>query len=415
MRRLISIAMQRDKPPAVQRTRTVRPIPTVLLACLIPLLSGCIGDRKSHFADPNTTKFRLSLTPLPDDPDARVLSLTGGPDSFWRELHAAKQPNARVAELTLRLVDPATGEPSPHKILGVRRLERRRLLFVPSFPLSRETGYHAEFFGRWPNGSGESSIRMTKGVSFNLGRKAPRPSIVAIHPSASHLPANQLKFYLRFSSPMKQGDVFKHLNLLDETTGTEVPEPFRKLELWSPDGKRFTLWIHPGRQKTGVNLNEEIGPVLRAGHRYSLIVSGNWESAEGVPLGREIRKRFRSTAAIHTRIDVSTWTLKTPSAGTRAPIRIRFPAPLDWALLQERLKVIGPTGKTIEGIVTTSSGETNWTFTPKPNWTAGEYQLEIDTVLEDLAGNNLRQPFEVDLAEPRGDIADVQRIPFSVR
>jgi hypothetical protein len=43
--------------------------------------------------------------------------------------------------------------------------------------------------------------------------------------------------------------------------------------------------------------------------------------------------------------------------------------------------------------------ERRWTFTPDTVWRRGRYQLIIQTTLEDLAGNNIGKPFEVDLFE----------------
>ena len=66
---------------------------------------------------------------------------------------------------------------------------------------------------------------------------------------------------------MRQG-VFLEFCKLRASHGREDDDgPFRETELWSEDGRRLTLWLHPGRQKTGVNLNTEIGPVLDPGTR----------------------------------------------------------------------------------------------------------------------------------------------------
>src|SRR4051812_2774418 len=88
------------------------------------------------------------------------------------------------------------------------------------------------------------------------------PRLEAIYPSGALLPANHLKFYLHFSAPMREGVFLDYCRLLDEH-GAPVAEPFRETELWSDDHRRLTLWLHPGRQKTGVNLNDDFGPVLK--------------------------------------------------------------------------------------------------------------------------------------------------------
>ena len=74
---------------------------------------------------------------------------------------------------------------------------------------------------------------------------------------------------------MEQGEIFWHFRLTDLATGIPVEEPFRETELWSDDGKRLTLWLHPGRQKTGVNLNMDLGPVLEPRRRYALEIAAD--------------------------------------------------------------------------------------------------------------------------------------------
>jgi hypothetical protein len=41
-----------------------------------------------------------------------------------------------------------------------------------------------------------------------------------------------------------------------------------------------------------------------------------------------------------------------------------------------------------------------WELTPSRPWPAGRYAIVVDPVLEDLAGNNLRRPFDREAAAP---------------
>ena len=50
------------------------------------------------------------------------------------------------------------------------------------------------------------------------------------------------------------------------------------------------------------------------------------------------------------------------------------------------------------------AAETQWRFTPRDPWTAGDYDLVALAFLEDLAGNRIGRPFEVDNFE-RTDIS----------
>lgn len=229
--------------------------------------------------------------------------------------------------------------------------------------------------------------------------KPASPRIAAIHPSSHILPANHLKFYIHFSEPMRQGVFLDHCRLLDDQ-GREIHEPFRETELWSEDGRRLTLWLHPGRQKTGVNLNTEFGPVLVQGRRYTLVISGAWPSADGVRCDHDAQKAFFVGPRESLQLSVKSWRITPPPAGSRKPLLIRFPAPLDHALLQRCLRVVGEDGKTIAGTASTTDSERAWGLTPAQPWRNQKYRVLADAILEDLAGNSLARPFEVNLQDP---------------
>lgn len=224
----------------------------------------------------------------------------------------------------------------------------------------------------------------------------PAPQVARIYPSGNLLPANHLKFYLHFSEPMQQGVFLQHCKVVDDRD-TDVPEPFRETELWSEDGLRLTLWLHPGRQKTGVNLNTELGPVLQPGRRYKLVVSRAWTSEKGMPLAANIEKTFSVTERVVRQLDVAEWKVEPPRMGSLQPLRITFPAPLDHALLQRCLTLKNASGETISGHIQTAQSEQTWTFTPSAPWPSSSCTLHVQSILEDLAGNSLARPFEVDL------------------
>jgi hypothetical protein len=248
--------------------------------------------------------------------------------------------------------------------------------------------------------------------TLSLPCAAAVPRLIQIFPSGSELPANHLKFYLEFSEPMREGVFLEHCRLLDER-GAEVNDPFRETELWSDDRRRLTLWLHPGRQKTGVNLNVDFGPVLQPGRSYTLVVSGRWPSAAGVPLGHETQKTFRAGARATSRLEANEWKIAPPRSASTDPLEVRFPAPLDHALLGRCLRVLDVQGVQIEGSAVISDGETRWTFTPREPWQNKGYRLAVETILEDLAGNSLARPFEVDLdGPPRRSVSGVIELAF---
>ena len=73
------------------------------------------------------------------------------------------------------------------------------------------------------------------------------------------------------------------------------------------------------------------------------------------------------------------------------PLVIDFPEPLDYALLHRLLSV-----ESVPGKIDIAREETEWRFTPLHPWKSGAYRIVIPTTLEDLAGNHVGRPFDVD-------------------
>jgi hypothetical protein len=256
-------------------------------------------------------------------------------------------------------------------------------------------------------------LLLSGGTGLSAADVPATPRVEAIYPNASTLPANHLKFYIHFSEPMQRGVFLDHCKLLDDHGRVIQNEPFRETELWSEDGKRLTLWFHPGRQKTGVNLNVEVGQVLTPGLRYTLLVSGKWLSMEGVACGKDTEKTFFAGPRETKQLDVKDWTVNTPPAGSRRPVEVRFPSPLDHALLMRCLQVVGEDGKSIAGTISITDSERTWRFTPAQAWTGEAYRVTVSTILEDLAGNSLARPFEVDLdGKPPVKVPATIELPF---
>lgn len=259
------------------------------------------------------------------------------------------------------------------------------VLFAATLPLVLGETYRVEVQsadGRWST----HQLRYERPA-------APSP-VVSISPVPTVLPANALKLYLHFSQPMEQG-VFLDRITLHRQDGTVVHGAFRETELWSPDGRRLTLWLHPGRQKTGVNLNQDEGPVLQENTQHTLKVSAIWRSTAGVPLGKEAVFALTAGAVDHTSPDPRHWQIMPPKAGTRDPLIVTFNEPLDPAMLLSALKVKS-NAVGIAGSGTVAPDALSWSFTPASAWPSGAALIEIDPLLEDLAGNNLLGPFEVD-------------------
>lgn len=299
---------------------------------------------------------------------------------------------------------------------GRYTVENGRLRFAPRYPLEPGVVYRAVYRSS-PSSTGKDASTSTADFEIAAPQESKPTELTAIYPSSRRLPENQLKFYLHFSAPMSRGEAYEHLRLLD-AKGRPIELPFLELgeELWDRDGKRFTLFFDPGRIKRGLKPREEVGPAIEEGKSYTLVVDAGWRDAAGRPLAAEVRKRFDVVAPDETPPDAAKWKLAAPAAGGREPLAVEFPEPLDHALAA-RLLSIERAGQPVEGEIAIGEQETRWSFTPRDPWRQGSYQLVAGKELEDLAGNSLARPFEVDELRPvtKEVAAEFVRVPFEVK
>jgi hypothetical protein len=304
-------------------------------------------------------------------------------------------------------------------MLGSYRVEKGALRFEPRFPLVPGVSYRAVLhLDRLPVRAADSGTTLETVLMIPKPKPA-APTVVAhVYPSKDELPENQLKFYLHFSAPMSRGEAYERIHLLGPD-GKEDPRAFLQLpqELWDGEHKRFTLFLDPGRIKRGLKPREDLGPVLEAGKRYTLVIDRRWSDGEGHPLKETYRKTFRVLPPDETQPDPKTWKIEPPAAGTKAPLVMTSPKSLDHALLRRMLWVIDERGEKVPGDVEVTRAETCWRFTPTVPWKAGRYQLVADTLLEDLAGNSIARPFEDDERHPiaRSRKTETVQVPFEVR
>lgn len=343
------------------------------------------------------TMLLVAALPSEEDRATAGVSVRLAPDGSNVVLvtPAAKAPDLKVSAL---LGSKAVA------ILGEVSRTDRELTFAPAVPFLRGQTYRAE----WIN-----AFHVSQQTDFRLQPESSQSPTVQMQPQAV-LPVNALKFYLHFSEPMEQGIFLERLRLLDGD-GKEVVGPFRETELWSPDGKRLTVWFHPGRQKTGVNLNTDEGPVLRENMRHTLVIAGTWRSAKGVALDKDVRFDFQAGQADHAQPNMKRWQITAPKSGTRQPLVVRFDEPLDTAVLVGALCVRSGESEVALSEAQASPDGLQWTATPQQPWQSGTLQLHAESTLEDLAGNSLEKLFEVDVSETVSAAPVIVRRDFEVR
>jgi hypothetical protein len=280
--------------------------------------------------------------------------------------------------------------PDQPPMLGDYTLAGDRARFTPMFPLDPGRQYHV-----WFAPAGGTPITATVGIPAT--HTAPTTTVAQVYPSGDVIPENQLRLYIHFSAPMGMKGGLDYVHLLDDQ-GKEVKDPFLPLdaEFWNDDRTRYTVFFDPGRQKRGIPVIEEMGRSLTEGKMYTLVVDTAWRDGNGLPLKQEHRRTFRVGPPDERPLDHAAWQIQAPAAGTRAPLTIAFPEPLDHGLLLRAVGVQGPGGTPLGGEVLVGPGELTWSFTPRESWKAGGHHIVAFGMLEDLAGNRIGRAFEVD-------------------
>lgn len=303
-------------------------------------------------------------------------------------------------------------------MLGDYKVQGKELRFEAQFPLQLGVKYQVVLDPSRLPFPPEKADRITRVVLIPKPKRDKPTEITNVFPSGNQIPENQLKFYIHFSRPMSQGVAYEHIQLVNEQ-GKPIERGFLELpeELWTTDFQRFTLFIDPGRIKRGLRPREELGPVFEEGKKYTLIIDRNWPDAEGNPLGKTFRKAITVAGPDDHQPDPKKWKVEAPKADTTQPLLVKFPEPLDEAMLNRVVWVIDDRGETVQGTIAVKEQETHWLFTPARPWRAGSYNLVAETILEDLAGNSIARPFEVDIfrkietnVEP-----ETVKVPFAVK
>jgi hypothetical protein len=334
-----------------------------------------------------------------------AIEATGLPRAELIKLSRAREARATFTKLLAVYVQQEPVARDLPALAGAWEVVDSSLRFTPRFPLSAGMRYRAilrpEALVEQQAGAVAATHKAEPPITLEIvvpNEPVGEPTeVLQVYPTAGAIPENNLRFYIHFSDSMGRGGAYSHLRLLNDK-GESIPDAFLEIgeELWDPRAKRMTLLIDPGRIKKGVQPREELGPVLESGHDYTLVIERAWRDAGGRPLKAEHRKSFRAVAAVEVAIDPATWKIARPAAGSLDPLVIRFPSPLDRALLERTLSIATVNGRSVAGRVAIADEERRWEFHPQAAWNAGRFQLLIDVALEDLAGNRIGKPFEVD-------------------
>jgi hypothetical protein len=274
-----------------------------------------------------------------------------------------------------------------------------------------------------------STIPLTPGLSYDIWNRQMQlarlnvpypngqlaPVLTSIYPETDTVPENLLKFYFLFSKPMRTGQSLDQIYLLDKKNDT-MRNVFLNLqpELWDTSGKILTVWIDPGRIKRDLVLNKKLGNPLAQNSHYKLIVSNTWKDTQGLALTKTYVKSFIVGAADHEVPDIQKWILSLPKSSTKHTLIINAKETLDHLLFAESIRIVDWNNKEINGKVVIRNDRI-WEFTPSQPWLAGNYRLQVNARLEDLAANNLNKVFDRDIRKEKGRDDEVVNRAFEIR
>ena len=353
--------------------------------CAVALLVACVAERSafepglSFGADPGEPGFgeltigRLSSPEVDDgtSPPAEALHVwTGGHEVGEGCRLPVEQP----------------------RVLGKLVREDREVRFEPRFPWVAGLEYTAclEVGG----GRAPRTLRF----ALPAAEPAGAPRVAALLPDVEVIPANQLRFYVRFSEPMRPRDLAGKVRLLDGE-GRPLVEPFVEIPhgLWDRDRRRLTLIVHPGRLKQGVGPRQALGPVFVPGASVTLEVAATLLSAAGVELEGPVSRSYRVGEPDRELPDPSGWRLEAP-ASTAGAVVLTFDEPMDGELVRSAVVVLRG-DEPVAGEASVSPDGRVWAFAPATPWERTRYRIEVQRTVEDLAGNTVDRPFDLETAD----------------
>lgn len=279
-------------------------------------------------------------------------------------------------------------------IAGRYSMAGRTITFVPTFDFIEGQSYTVKVRRNnapddKTNDAANNDAHLINDFTIERSVEKVAPEIVAIFPSGKVIPENTLRFYIHFSTPMKPHVSHDYIKLVDAAGKSDTAAFMAfKQELWSEDRKRLTLLMDPGRIKRGVAQNLTLGPALREGSSYSIVVDEGWPTANGADSLPGHESAFTVSKALRTLPDPAQWKIALPGKRTGDPLVIEFERPYDHELLLRGISVRDGDGKPVLGEVTVENHEHTWRFDPDDKWAHSQIQIAINTQLEDVAGNN---------------------------
>lgn len=387
-----------------------------ILLFVVIIAVGLIQISENSMARSSIPKTHPTLRFVPENSEngSSRVELIGLDEKILSKLEAIDLDFETFASLfaIFTVTDESIQTTESRPVIGEYSFGFESLQFMPRYPFEPSVSYQARadlveintLLGK-QSGFGNSEVLK---LTFSLPTTISQTNTVisSIYPTSDVLPENLLRFYVYFSEPMRRGEAYDHMYILDPN-GDIVERPFLLIgrELWNPSMTRLTVMLDPGRIKRDMSPNLQAGLPLQSGINYQFVIDENWQDANGNPLVASYKKDFQVVAADFDSPHIESWEVLEPSGNTKEPLVVRFPESMDFALLNRFLSVHyvddsqDVSNVEIKGVIEIAAGEKEWRFSPVTPWLTGHYQLIVDTRLEDVAGNSLKRAFDTDLQD----------------
>lgn len=216
------------------------------------------------------------------------------------------------------------------------------------------------------------------------------PEVAGFDPSSNLLPENLLRVHIRFTEPMREGEFSNYIEVVHTDTGKQIPLVFFDsfYELWNQDRTRLTLLVDPGRVKTGLTANADLGRAFIAGEQYSVNVKPGWLSMGGVAVEKEYSHGFIAIPQMRTAINPDNWNVYTQGKS----IHIDFHRVIDIHSLNAHMILVDAEGETITGqwwgLNNSKTAQFTYSGNNQPD------RIVVRNRFEDAAGNTVVAAFD---------------------
>ncbi|MEL7444242.1 MAG: hypothetical protein AAGK02_00320 [Pseudomonadota bacterium] len=231
-------------------------------------------------------------------------------------------------------------------------------------------------------------------IDAPLAADTPMPGVAGLSHQNSVVPANALRLYLDFATPMARGQAAEFVQLVDQD-GQEVVNAFLNLgvELWSDDQRRLTILFDPGRLKHGVGPNVTLGAPLTPGGRYGIRVKRGIRDAMGRALSGDDVKWFDVGEAVRKAIEPEAWSVAVKGGA----LRVSFDRAMDAQAALRSVYLRLSDGRRLPAGKLQSDGSLTWSIEGVD--VEEMLAIVVNPDLEDTAGNTICAPFDAQVGQ----------------